>query len=155
MGGSLPPAPARLRAHAQSLSSAGRNHRGQSLPGDAMAQRQLHRLVQSTPPARGPLVPGSFQVRHRRTGDVGLGLKSLYALEPGAGAPPRTGQSGPTTTTAGNEPETFTAISAAAVETSALLPLEFLRYARYAKAPGWLCCGAVLSFGGGRPEQKR
>src|SRR5438093_4353487 len=71
MGGSVPPAPARLRAHAQSLSSAGRNHRGQSLPGDAMAQRQLHRLVQSPPPARGPLVPGSFQVSHRRAADVG------------------------------------------------------------------------------------
>jgi len=48
--------------------------RGQSLPGDAMAQRQLHRLVQSPPPARGPLVPGSFQVSHRRVGDVGQAL---------------------------------------------------------------------------------
>src|SRR5437867_12591837 len=81
-----------------------------------------------------------FNRRHQRVGHLfqgrfksvivepetwALGLESLYPLEPGAGAPPRTGQRGPATTTAGNEPETFTAISAAAVETFALLPLEF------------------------------
>src|SRR5206468_2388493 len=31
---------------------------------------------------------------------------------------------------------------------------SYRAYARYAKAPGWLCCGAVLSFGGGRPEDR-
>src|SRR2546428_458093 len=31
---------------------------------------------------------------------------------------------------------------------------SYRAYARYAKAPGWLCCGAVLSFGGGRPEHR-
>jgi REP element-mobilizing transposase RayT len=31
---------------------------------------------------------------------------------------------------------------------------SYRAYAGYAKTPDWLCCGTVLSFGGGRPEQR-